>query len=286
MTGLPERKRGERMRNTLETEIIPRLVLSCRGAKPSRTPRSPAANTNAEAAETARMAQLEQVREFTELLLADDTAEATGYLSALRRDGASLEEIYLGLFGPAACYLGHLWERDIRDFVDVTLGTGRLQQFVWDFSAEFQDFQSPGDSGESDEAVEQRTRDKRRRALLLPIPGEQHTFGLTLMSEFFRRAEWEVRGWPLLEDSELINLVRDEWFALVGISVGGEVSLAGLGSLIRDVRRNSSNRSVGVMVGGPLFVQQPGLAKQVGADATAVDARQAVDQAESLLQLV
>lgn len=280
MTGLPERKRGDRMRDTLETEIIPRLVLSCRGAKPPRTPRSPAANTDAEAAE---MAQMKQVRDFTELLLADDTTEAAGYVAALRRDGASLEEIYLDLFGPAACYLGYLWEQDIRDFVDVTLGTGRLQQFVWDFSAEFRDFPSPGDSGDP---AEQWTRDKRRRALLLPIPGEQHTFGLTLMSEFFRRAEWEVRGWPLLEESELINLVRDQWFALVGISVGGEVSLAGLGSLIRDVRRNSSNPSVGVMVGGPLFVQQPGLAKQVGADATAVDARQAVDQAESLLQLV
>jgi len=277
MTGLPERKRGERMRTTLETEIIPRLVLSCRGAKPTRTPRSPAANADAEAA------QMKQVREFTELLLADDSAEAAGYVAALRRGGASLEDIYLDLFGPAACYLGYLWEQDIRDFVDVTLGTGRLQQFVWNSSAEFQDFHSPGDLEDS---AEQWTRDKRRRALLLPIPGEQHTFGLTLMSEFFRRAEWEVRGWPLLEESELINLVRNEWFALVGISVGGEVSLAGLGSLIRDVRRNSSNPSVGVMVGGPLFVQQPGLAKQVGADATAVDARQAVEQAESLLQLI
>jgi len=280
MTGLPERKRGDRMRNTLETEIIPRLVLSCRGAKPPGTPRSPAANTDAEAAE---MAQMAIVREFTELLLGDDTTEAARYLSALRRDGASLEDIYLNLFGPAACYLGHLWEQDIRDFVDVTLGTGRLQQFVWDFGAEFQDFPSPEDAGD---AGEQWTRDKRRRALLLPIPGEQHTFGLTLMAEFFRRAEWEVRGWPLLEESELINLVRNEWFALVGISVGGEVSLAGLGSLIRDVRRHSNNRSVGVMVGGPIFVRQPGLAKQVGADATAVDARQAVDQAESLLQLI
>jgi methanogenic corrinoid protein MtbC1 len=39
------------------------------------------------------------------------------------------------------------------------------------------------------------------------------------------------------------------------------------------------------MVGGPVFLDRPELAALVGADASAVDARQAALQAESLLAL-
>jgi MerR family transcriptional regulator, light-induced transcriptional regulator len=40
---------------------------------------------------------------------------------------------------------------------------------------------------------------------------------------------------------------------------------------------------VGVMVGGPIFTDNPGLAAEVGADATAQDGRQAPGVAEQLL---
>jgi methanogenic corrinoid protein MtbC1 len=40
------------------------------------------------------------------------------------------------------------------------------------------------------------------------------------------------------------------------------------------------------MVGGPVFVAKPELARRVGADATAADARGAVTQAERLLDLL
>ncbi len=253
---------GDRMENTMESEIIPRLVVSCRSAIPTRSTQPVAADAEA---------QLALIKEFTDLLLADDTVAAAQKLSALRGKGVSLDELYLELFGPTARYLGYLWEQDICDIVDVTLGVGHLQQFVRDLSKEFQNAQGP--------------RDESRQVLLLPIPGEQHTFGLTLMREFFRRANWRVWGWPLVEEGEMMNLIRHENFALVGISVGGDVSMAGLDALIRDIRRVSRNASLGVMVGGPIFTLRPELAKQVGADATAVDAHQAVVQAESLLRL-
>lgn len=250
-----------RMQHTMETEIIPRLLMSCRDVHSSRSSPFPGADS-----------AKSTIEEFAGYLIADDFAKTSRYLTSLRRQGASLEGLYLDLFGPAAQYIGYLWEQDICDFVDVTLGVGHLQRFVRELSPEFQDFQGTGDS--------------RRRALLLPIPGEQHTFGLTLMAEFFRRAGWDVQGWPLAEDTDLVNLARTEWFAVIGISVGGEVSLAGLRSLIERIRPASRNPSVGIMVGGPILERQPRLAKQVGADASALDARQAVAQAEALLDLI
>ena len=59
-----------------------------------------------------------------------------------------------------------------------------------------------------------------RRVLLLPGPGEQHTFGLSMVAEFFRRSGWEVVGGTGPESLDPVRAVRDEWFDVVGISVG------------------------------------------------------------------
>ena len=47
----------------------------------------------------------------------------------------------------------------------------------------------------------------------------------------------------------------------------------------------SRNKAVSVMVGGPVFVENPEIARQVGADASAVDAPTAVLLAQVLLDL-
>jgi methanogenic corrinoid protein MtbC1 len=70
----------------------------------------------------------------------------------------------------------------------------------------------------------------------------------------------------------------------VGLSVGCEVRVESLSAAIRSVRRASLNRSIGVMVGGPLFNKFPELVGQVGADASARDGRTAVQLAEGLAE--
>jgi hypothetical protein len=56
--------------------------------------------------------------------------------------------------------------------------------------------------------------------------------------------------------------------------------------LIRDVRRASRNSGLGILVGGPMFIERPDLVGLVGADATAADGRQATLQAETMLALL
>jgi len=51
------------------------------------------------------------------------------------------------------------------------------------------------------------------------------------------------------------------------------------------VRDASCNPAIGVMVGGPVFLQHPELVQRVGADASAVDATTAVLLAQRLLDL-
>ncbi|MEN9527791.1 MAG: hypothetical protein RLY56_1742, partial [Pseudomonadota bacterium] len=59
-----------------------------------------------------------------------------------------------------------------------------------------------------------------------------------------------------------------------------------LALIIRQIRRQSLNRAVRIMVGGHPFAGQADRVALVGADATATDGRDAVLQAERMLELM
>lgn len=255
-------QRLARLLNTIESEVVPRLVLARRGL--AGAPVALPVNDNPPSAA--------EVAEFADLVLAPEAGRASSFLDALRGRGMSAETLYLDLLAPVARHLGEQWQDDLRSFAEVTLGLMRLHQVLHELSPTFCAGVLPGSQG--------------LRALLVPVPGEQHFFGLVMVSEFFRRAGWEVDSGPAATRQELVRLVGREAFAVVGISVGCERHLDTVAATIRAVRRASRNRSIGVMVGGPMFVEQPELVSLVGADATAVDGRQAVLQAHHLLDLL
>jgi methanogenic corrinoid protein MtbC1 len=242
----------------IESEIIPRLMLAHR--RPTA------------ALEALEAPAMQDIVEFGALVLAHDSTLALSYVEALRARGTTLETVYLQLLAPTARHLGKLWEADACDFTEVTLGLCRLQQVLNQLRSEF-----------CNEAEHPR---RGRRALLVSAPGEQHTFGLSMVAEFFRRAGWDVWGGLSASREELISLVRAEWFGVIGFSVSCETRLETVAAAIREIRRESRNRFLGVMVGGQVFVGRPELVALVGADATAMDARLACLQAESLLALL
>jgi methanogenic corrinoid protein MtbC1 len=243
----------------IETVVIPRMV---------QAHRSPVADGFAAAA-AAGVLTADSVLEFARLILGNEMPGAASYLAAMRARGAALETLYLDLLAPVARHLGALWEEDLCDFAQVTAGLWRLHQVLRDSSAGFD--------------PEPRQFDLNHHALLVPAPAEQHTFGLAMVADFFRRAGWGVWSGAPESVSDLLAMVRDEWFAVVGFSVACGLRLEALEMAIRQVRRVSCNRTIGIMVGGPLFVAHPELVAQVGADATAADGRQAVLNAAALL---
>jgi len=104
--------------------------------------------------------------------------------------------------------------------------------------------------------------------------------------EFFRRAGWRASTGPVESASDLAAMVRRTSFAVVGLSTGCEERLDAIAATIRAVRGASRNRNIGVLVGGPIFIDRPQLATLVGADATAIDGREAVRQARDLLHVI
>ncbi len=245
----------------IEAEIIPRLMLVHSSAALSVPVQLAARDT----------VEQDEINEFSRLILAHDLSIAAAYVHTMLASGLRLETLYLDLFTPAARQLGERWEADLCDFTQVTMGLWRLQQLLHDLSPAFQ--------------KDDRTVAEANCALLVPAPGEQHTFGLFMVAEFFRRAGWHV--WselpPTFED--MFSTVRRHHFEIFGLSIARESELEDLAKNIKGIRKASKNRSIGVMVGGPIFVQRPELVAAVGADMTASDGEKAVEGAEKLAAL-
>jgi methanogenic corrinoid protein MtbC1 len=250
--------RMARLVRTIEGEIVPRLVLSRRAAQ------MPAAVD----AVNGKGPDDVDVKELVRLLLAHDVGVASAYIETVRQRGASLEAVCLELLAPAARELGLLWEEDECDFMQVTVGLCRLHHLVRELSPEFR----------NDHAEHK----AERNILLAPVPGDQHTFGITLVAQFLRMAGWEVWHEFPLSSAEILETVRLHWFAVIGLSVGSETRVEEVAAIIRAIRHASRNRAVGVLVGGPVLVARPELAVLMGADATAIDGPMAVMRAEHL----
>jgi methanogenic corrinoid protein MtbC1 len=235
----------------IQHEIIPRLMLAHRTPIECDVPPEVA---------TVQVSA-EEVATFGQLILTRSEEQALACITRMRAAGAPIEAIYLDLLAPAARYLGELWEDDLCDFTDVTIGLGRLQKMLRDLNTEVEATRNPTANGLS--------------ILLVPTPGEQHTFGLAMVAELFRKQGWEVVGGPYeLADSPQV-LTGHRAFDVVGFSLATSVNLNNLKKTIAEVRKASKNKGVCIMVGGPLFTLHPEYGSDIGADLVASDAQQA-----------
>jgi len=245
-----------RLARTIETDVIPRLVQAHRSGAANPQPGSAAP-------------QPTDIDKFLQQIVLGSEPETLALLEGLRERGVSVESLYIDLFGPVARRLGEMWEDDACDFSTVTVALGRLQRLLRELSPAFgTEIEHPANG---------------RRALFVQPRDEQHSFGLSMVAEFFRRDGWDVIGGVGGAVASPVAMVRDEWVDVIGFSVGSDLRLPWLQETIASVRAASRNKSLGVLVGGPPFVAQPELALQLGADGTARNGKEAPLVAERLL---
>lgn len=250
---------SEQLSRTIESEVIPRLMLAHRISP----------DWSMEPVRNGTGLDEGSVEDFTQLIMDNDHALATAYIEAKRAEGTGLEDIFLDLMAPSARLLGDYWEKDICDFAQVTIGLSLLQQMLRRYS--------PASS------VDGEANAPTRHALVMPAPGEQHTFGISMVEEFMRYGGWHVEHHPAQSAEDIVSLVQDNWYALIGLSLSHEALYQNLSNCIGDIRRQSRNDVIGVMVGGPFFLEHPELIQSVGADATATNGPDAVIQARALV---
>jgi len=208
----------------------------------------------------------DDISTLADIILGSDLEAAAAYVTVMRDRGLSMEVLFIELLEPTACFLGEMWEQDECDFVDVTLGVARLQKLL----AVFNDTHSAP------------SLDRRRHVLLATTPGDRYSFGAAMIEQFLIGAGWHVQTELSCTCADIVDAARSNWFAVAGLTAGTDDQLATLASTIAEIRTQSVNRKIGVMVGGPPFAANPALARDVGADAAAQNAPTAVVIAQKL----
>ncbi len=199
------------------------------------------------------------------LILQVDAGPSANYVKELFAQGIELEELYLNLLTPVARKLGEKWDNDDADFTQVTVALWRIKQLMYDLSPMFQEYAEYKQQGKS--------------VMLVPLPGSQHTLGLFMVSEFFARAGWRVWGELAATEADILRMAKTQWFDVVGLSASLQEQFPDLKRMINEVRSVSLNPHVGIMIGSPVFNQNPELVEDLGADMVGIDAVDALEKA-------
>lgn len=240
----------------IEAQIIPRLVQAHRVSLAETDPTTLGPGITPK-----------QLATFVALSKSSQSSETTQFVDKLLHQGITTDRIFLELIAPAARQLGLMWEQDLCDFTEVTCGLVRMHEITHRLGFEYQN--GPQLGGDV------------QRIMLASAPGSQHFLGMTIVSDFFRKAGWDVVIEISLSEKELVHAVSNEWFDVIGISCGTEAQLKTLPGLIRALKAASGNPEPGVLLGGPIFTLQAHNARSLGADGICVDVKEAVALAAS-----
>jgi methanogenic corrinoid protein MtbC1 len=255
--GLPRRASESLLTTIIEREIIPRLLLT-------HDDRLDAAKAESEPA-----VRLDSVQ-LTRLVLSSEPIEKImDQLQLLLDGGTTLQKIYLDLLAPIAGRLGEYWTEDRCTFIDLTLALSRLHWLVREVGRR------------NGEAIYQPPQ--KRRIYLAATPGEQHTFGLVMIEEFFLHAGWEMAHDHTTTDQSILQAIHTHDVDVVGLSIGNRELFGPLQDLIAMAGRASSNRKVKIMVGGRLFKEHPDLVDKLPGATVVADGVNAVEFAETLV---
>ena len=249
------------LNQTIEEDVIPRLLLAHR-TESTRAPEQAVESRS----------DRRSVAHLTRILTAGDHDAFHAYVESLSSHGMAWETLCLDLFAPAARLLGDLWRSDDCSFSEVTLAVSMLQRLLRERTDAYS---RPANPGKLD-----------RHILLTAMPGSQHTFGLAMVEDFFRRSGWAVRSTPGATARDIFDAVSLERCPVIGLSLSRAEDAPSLPAFIARLRAVSRNKAIAVLVGGPYFNERPGEAVLLGADAGAGDARHAVRESERLIRAV
>lgn len=150
----------------------------------------------------------------------DDLA-ASILVEDLLAAGLSVEDVCLEHLAPAARRLGDLWDRDRLPFTEVALATARIQALLRRMP-----------SGRISASC-----GNGKGAVFAAVPGEQHTLGVVMAADLFRRHGWDVGLLVGLGHDELLSRIARDDRPVIGLSCSGSHSYSALCRLLLALRR-------------------------------------------------
>jgi len=193
------------------------------------------------------------------LVSADDTAGmrlATRALSA----GTDIEELLVTYLAGAARILGARWAEDTLTSSQITIAAARMYAIMRGVGATLMPAQTSGD----------------RHAVFATVPGEQHTLGITMAAELFRRDGWLIDLKVGRDHDALLAELAETDFSVLGLSACTPEILPELIRLVAAVRIEHPH--VRIVVSGHLAEVEPQLSHLTDADyvSTKLDTLRAV----------
>lgn len=208
---------------------------------------------------------------LSESLLGRRSAAPQQIMDGLRSRGMRGARLAEAVLGETARRLGDMWVEDRCSFFQVSLAMSQLQSLLRESRPEtVMAGVDPADGPAG-------------KIALAVAPGEQHSFGISVLEAAFAEAGWTTTTMIGQPFSSLPQLLGQTGFDVVALSCSCSGLLDGLKSAIRSLRRSSFNPHLKVLVGGHLESQVECFAERVGADASAGDIDTALAAANGLL---
>lgn len=202
---------------------------------------------------------------FVEALVSGARREASLAVQDAVERGFGIEELYLEVVQPALREVGRQWQVGDITVAQEHLATATAQMIMAQLYPKI--FELPTGT--------------RGTFVATCVAGNLHEVGARMLADVFTLHGWQAHllGADVPTD-DVVEMVVRMGADVVAISATMDDQLDAVAALIGAIRARST---VVILVGGVPFLDAPHLADEVGADGTALDARAAVQLAESLV---
>lgn len=197
---------------------------------------------------------------YLDAVLGGRREEALGLVVDAVRHGTDLATVLVDVLEPAQKAVGRLWQEGEISVAEEHLCTSVTQQAM----SELYPFLFTGTH-------------RRRRLVAVQAAGNLHEVGLRMVADLLEHEGWDTtylgEG---ATPAEVVDTLASHRADVLAISACMPGQLRGVAALVAAVRADPRTARVKVVVGGRLFLVDPGLVDEIGADGTATDARRTV----------
>lgn len=202
--------------------------------------------------------------------LCEDGSDTADLIVAdLIEAGVSVEDVCIEHLAPAARCLGEWWDSDRLPFTEVTIAAARIQSILRRMPC-----------------CGARRGAKGLAAAFCAVPGEQHTLGVMMAADLFRRNGWDVSLLVGLDHGEVMSRLESEPRRVIGLSCSGAHSFPALARLMTALRDRLPRARL--VLSGQIVADAAALSKLPAPDAVVTtmaeaEAQMARFEAESLV---
>ncbi len=205
--------------------------------------------------------------QYLNSLLRADRHFANDLIMKEVKKGTPIKDIYLFVFQPVQYEIGRLWQENKISVAKEHYATAATQMIM---SRLYPYIFSNNKNG--------------KKLLSTCVSGDLHEIGIRMVSDFF-----EMEGWDTYflggntPEKDLIKAAEEFKPDIIAISATLTLNIENVKNIIREIKNNSTLSNAKIMVGGYPFNKNPGLWKEIGADAFSTDAENAIKVSNTLL---